>query len=108
MGDGQHVWASAEWVSAMRHLFIREESDQNLLVLCGGLPEKWLRPGEELFFGPGLTPYGSVSVSVRCQKDTILVSWEAQWRTAPNIEIHLPGTSAVNGETSGEMKRGRP
>ena len=27
MGDGQHAWASAEWLLMMRALFVREEAD---------------------------------------------------------------------------------
>jgi len=27
MGDGQHVWAAAEWLMIVRHCFVREEGD---------------------------------------------------------------------------------
>src|SRR6185436_20954594 len=36
MGDGQHVWAAAEWVLMLRNLFVREEGDR--LILGSGLP----------------------------------------------------------------------
>ncbi|MFP5344729.1 MAG: hypothetical protein ACLGGU_03675, partial [Gammaproteobacteria bacterium] len=32
MGDGQHVWAAAEWVLMIRNCFVREEEDR--LILC--------------------------------------------------------------------------
>src|SRR5262249_13622410 len=44
MGDGQHLWAAAEWVLMMRNLFVREESDR--LILGSGVPLAWLTPGE--------------------------------------------------------------
>jgi GH15 family glucan-1,4-alpha-glucosidase len=35
MGDGQHVWAAAEWVLMLRNCFVREEG--NGLILCSGM-----------------------------------------------------------------------
>lgn len=90
MGDGQHVWAAAEWVMMMRNLFVREEA--RTLVLGSGLPEEWLRMGETLRFGPGPTQFGPVTVTVRSAEAGIRVSWEAEWHTRPAcILIKLPG-----------------
>src|SRR5262249_36021311 len=63
MGDGQHVWASAEWVLMIRNLFVREEG--NHLVIGSGLPTHWLRAGEPMSFEHTLTRYGQVSVRLR-------------------------------------------
>ena len=38
MGDGQHVWAAAEWVLMIRNCFAREEDDH--LILCSGIPAR--------------------------------------------------------------------
>ena len=95
MGDGQHVWAAAEWLLMARNCFVREEGSERL-VLCSGLPLAWCnRPGE-LSFGPAPTSYGPVSVSVHVEEQAITVSWSGLWHTpAPAIDVHLPGYSCV-------------
>jgi hypothetical protein len=91
MGDGQHVWASAEWVMMLRNMFVREEQAEKMLILCSGIPKEWIKPGEILFLGPTQTLYGEISVTIKV-KEYIEVSWEARWHsTAPRIEIRMPG-----------------
>jgi hypothetical protein len=90
MGDGQHLWAAAEWVLMMRSIFVREEGDG--LVLGSGLPPEWLTPGRRLCFGPTPTPFGPVTVKVDTDADGTTVRWDAAWRgTPPRIEVALPG-----------------
>ncbi|RZU99649.1 hypothetical protein EV698_1944 [Spiribacter vilamensis] len=60
MGDGQHVWAAAEWVSMMRNAFCREEGDG--LVLGAGVQPRWLAARTGFGFGPTPTIFGAVSV----------------------------------------------
>lgn len=91
MGDGQHVWAAAEWVLMMRNIFVREEEAARTLILCSGIPEGWLREPGKLFLGPAFTLYGQISVSVEVN-DALHVSWDAKWHEEPPvIEVHLPG-----------------
>lgn len=91
MGDGQHVWASAEWIMMMRNMFVREEEAERMLILCSGIPEEWLKPKETLFLGPTQTLYGEISVTIRV-KEHIEISWQACWHNAaPRMEIRLPG-----------------
>ncbi|MEK8023577.1 MAG: hypothetical protein AAB229_07185, partial [Candidatus Hydrogenedentota bacterium] len=43
MGDGQHAWAAAEWVLAIRNCFVREEcwnQEENGLIIGAGVPEE--------------------------------------------------------------------
>ncbi len=90
MGDGQHVWAAAEWVMAIRHAFVREESDR--LILASGLPESWIKTGTPLSFGPAPTPWGPINVSVHQTPQGIAVQWTADWRgAAPLVEVRLQG-----------------
>lgn len=90
MGDGQHVWAAAEWIIMLRNCFVREEGEG--LVLASGLRQSWLRGAETLSFGPTPTPWGPVSVTVNPSVDRVSVSWDAAWRgAAPTIEVRLPG-----------------
>jgi len=89
MGDGQHVWAAAEWVLMLRNMFVREEGEG--LVLASGLPAEWTERQEPLRFGPAPTPYGDVTVTVRPEAGRAVVSWEARWRDRPPpIEVRLP------------------
>jgi len=95
MGDGQHVWAAAEWLLMVRNSFVREEG-LDRLVLCSGLPQAWCDQPATLSFGPAPTSYGPVTVSIRVEEQAMTVSWSGQWHTsAPAIDVHLPGYSRV-------------
>lgn len=101
MGDGQHVWAAAEWVMMVRNCFVREEDDR--LILASGLPAEWLEGDRELQLGPTATPWGDIAVTIASEADRIAVRWQADWRGAPPpIEVRLPGHDAetVDGGTS--------
>ena len=93
MGDGQHVWAAAEWVLMIRNMFVREEEANQTLILCSGIPPAWIKCNETLFFGPTLTVFGKISVTVKVEKDKeILITWDAKWhKKHPMIEVHWPG-----------------
>lgn len=91
MGDGQHVWAAAEWIAMVRNCFVREEENGNQLVLCSGLPAKWLTPGTRLELGPTQTPFGALSVVVRCERRKAVVEWEGiRPSEALRLQIRLP------------------
>ena len=97
MGDGQHVWAAAEWVLMLRNCFLREEADR--LILAGGIPQKWLTSSETMFFGPALTRWGPVSVTVQRLVKSVSVSWEGSWRgPEPKIEVRLPAYNPILAE----------
>jgi hypothetical protein len=95
MGDGQHIWAAAEWALMIRNLFVREEGEK--LVLGAGLFDRWLKQGEPLSFGPTLTPFGPVSA--RLESDSPgrwHLTVEAAWRgRIPVIEVQVPGHPKV-------------
>ncbi|HEB51463.1 MAG TPA: hypothetical protein ENI89_12730 [Desulfobulbus sp.] len=97
MGDGQHVWAAAEWIMMVRNCFLREEG--TCLVLCSGVPGRWLRPGAQVGFGPAPTSFGPVSLTLSRADGTpggVDIRWQGRWHAgAPGIEIRLPGRPAV-------------
>jgi hypothetical protein len=94
MGDGQHVWAAAEWVMMVRALFLMEEADR--LVLAAGIPSEWLEAGEALSFGPAPTRFGTVTVTVRVEAGRAVVAWHGWWHgEAPAVEVRLPGYGPV-------------
>lgn len=94
MGDGQHVWAAAEWVLMIRNCFIREENEG--LVLCSGIPTTWFDAMQPMSFGPAPTSFGDIHISIKPQGDKILVEWQGQWfANEPPIDIKIPGSSTV-------------
>jgi hypothetical protein len=102
MGDGHHVWASAEWVLALRNGFLREEGER--LVLASGVLPEWLEHGGEISFGPAPTSFGEVDVSILPRSGSVEVKWSGSWRGAPPpVEVRLPGfdpATASPGECS--------
>lgn len=100
MGDGHHVWASAEWVLMVRNMFVREEGGG--LVIGAGVAPRWLRDGVRLAFGPAPTDFGIVSIAIEVLGGArVRVRWEGAWRgAAPAISVRLPGSEAC--ECGGE------
>lgn len=99
MGDGQHVWAAAEWVIMIRNCFVREEGGQ--LILCGGIPERWLNQNQKISFGPAPTSFGAVTITIAPNAGNgPRVAWHGEWhRVAPQIEVRLPGYEPVYADT---------
>ncbi len=90
MGDGQHVWAAAEWLMMMRNCFVREEAET--LILLSGIPVHWLETQKPVSFGPAPTSFGNISISLMSNEKEVFVSWNAKWRSSePQLEIRLPG-----------------
>lgn len=109
MGDGQHVWAAAEWVMMIRNCFMHEE--ENRLILCAGLPRHWCdhEGGRNLAFGPAPTAFGKLSLTLTPGREAVEVAWRPQWHgKEPPIEIRLAGftpVTAAPGQTSVQLKR---
>jgi hypothetical protein len=94
MGDGHHVWASAEWVLMIRSLFVIEELHGDpLLILAAGLRPDWIPEGGCAKFGPTPTAWGPITVEAHDRGDHIEVRWSADWHREPppRIEVRLPG-----------------
>jgi hypothetical protein len=89
MGDGQHIWAAAEWALMVRNCFVREENGR--LVIASGVRPEWWRDAAASF-GPTLTPFGAVTVVIKRGTSGASVAVEGQWRSsAPRLEVSLPG-----------------
>lgn len=94
MGDGQHVWAAAEWIMIMRNCFIREE--ENSLVLCSGVLPYWYMNEQEISFGWAPTAFGMVHISVKTQRANVVIGWQIKsCRKKPSIEISIPGFEKI-------------
>jgi hypothetical protein len=95
MGDGQHAWASAEWVLMIRNMFLREEGER--LVLAAGILPEWLEAEGPISFGPAPTSFGEVRVEIVRRGRRAEVQWSGSWRRAPvSVEVRLPGFTAVD------------
>lgn len=86
----------------VRNCFAREEGER--LILCGGVPRRWLETGNPVAFGPAPTTFGTISIEVRLLANGALyevaVTWEANWHASPPpIEVRLPGHPAVTART---------
>lgn len=91
MGDGHHVWASAEWLLMIRNCFVREEAEG--LILVSGIPERWLEQTTPIRFGPAPTRFGPVSITLTPDPGNApRINWQGDWYgEVPPIEIRLPG-----------------
>lgn len=108
MGDGQHAWAAAEWLTIQRNCFVREEGE--MLVLASGLPEEWLAEpaAGPIRFGPAPTRFGALSLEI-IPGDNPKITWAAKWhRAAPPIEVRALGYApaiAAPGASTVELSR---
>jgi hypothetical protein len=99
MGDGQHVWAAAEWVLMVRNCFVREEGDR--LILGAGVASRWMAVGSPLTFGPAPTTFGPLTLTIETETHhRVHVTWQGSWHikghaTAPTIEVRIPGYEPV-------------
>ncbi len=101
MGDGQHIWAAAEWVLMMRALFVREEEDG--LVIVPGIPQDWLDPPAPVSFGPTPTRWGPCSIRVDKSAEGPVVTWSLAPRAAmPAVRIRCPGHAPADIEDTPE------
>lgn len=92
MGDGQHVWAAAEWLVTMRNLFVREEADR--LVIGAGIPRFWLDSGKSFGLARTLTKWGEVSVRFTPVVGEMEVSVKAARAPLPPMVVQVPGWNA--------------
>lgn len=94
MGDGQHIWAAADWILMIRNCFVREECDR--LILASGIVPDWLETHKELSLKNVQTPYGVISVKVNSASSEVSVSFDSQWHgECPQLEVCLPGYMPV-------------
>lgn len=105
MGDGQHIWAAAEWLMLVRNFFVREEG--GALVIGSGIRLEWLETGEASF-GATLTPHGPVTVRLAGGGGSVRVNVEGKWRgTPPRRELRVPGCvplSVAEGNPSSDFE----
>jgi len=74
---------------------VREEGER--LVLCAGIPPRWLDQDTTIRFGPAPTAFGAVCLSITpARGNPPRVEWRGDWhRGAPQLEIRMPGFEPV-------------
>jgi len=104
MGDGHHVWASAEWLLMVRSCFVQEEGSDRL-ILGAGIPERWLRSGKPISYGPVHTTTGSLSIQLTTlDNDQLKITWQPRWHEqAPTIRIAVPGYQVISQQQSSAL-----
>jgi hypothetical protein len=89
-GDGQHIWAAAEWIMMIRNMFVREENKE--LILFSGIDPDWMENGKTVSFGEAHTEFGTISLYARGKDKTVTAGWKADWRKEPaRVVIAVPG-----------------
>lgn len=101
MGDGQHVWASAEWIMMMVNCFVREESER--LILASGVNAEWFEKDKQMAFGPVATRFGTLTLKLRHEAGILKAKWDAQWRGTPS-EIMLAPLAGETVTVSGNAR----
>ena len=111
MGDGQHVWAAAEWIMLMRNALVLEELKRDRLILGAGIARQWLSGTDPLKIGPTPTAWGPVDASFLPQPGgKVRIEWRGSWfHDPPEMEIRIPGCHPFfpgKGDSSAEIDLG--
>jgi hypothetical protein len=81
MGDGHHGWASAEWATYCRQMFVREY--RGAVYFGSGIPAEWLAQPCRLRCDDAPTSRGRVSIEIESDGGSIAVRWRGDWYGVP-------------------------
>lgn len=94
MGDGQHIWAAAEWLLMLRNCLVREEGGR--LILGSGIVPAWLAQETPIVFGPAPTAFGAISLQLEPHPRRPVLQWRGAWHGhPPPLEIRVPGCRPI-------------
>ncbi|MCK5306442.1 MAG: discoidin domain-containing protein [Candidatus Omnitrophica bacterium] len=71
LGDMPHTWIGAEYINAVRSLFVYEAGDK--LILGGGIDEKWLSSKEGVSVEGMPTYYGKISYALNKENNILKI-----------------------------------
>ncbi|ARN56711.1 hypothetical protein [Sedimentisphaera salicampi] len=92
MGDGQHIWAAAEWVNYMRSCLVYEQKTNNQLILGAGIHPDWTKAGEIISAGPAPTLWGTINLTLHFEENSVSAEFKANWNgKAPEVVLKIPG-----------------
>ncbi|MCP5145455.1 MAG: hypothetical protein H6978_11650 [Gammaproteobacteria bacterium] len=94
MGDGQHGWAAAEWLLALRNCFIREDTDG--VTMGSGIPAAWLHGGQTASCLHTVLRVGTADVALGGGSEAPWLRWRIDWRDGPRpLRIAVPGYRSI-------------
>jgi hypothetical protein len=92
MGDGQHVWAAAEWVMMVQECFVHEERMHNQIVAGRGIQPAWYAQTGRVQFGPVPTSYGTLTQFLDCSDEQCRWRWRFKRRGGVvTLRVAVPG-----------------
>ncbi|MCP4407101.1 MAG: hypothetical protein GY807_04945 [Gammaproteobacteria bacterium] len=105
IGDLPHTWVGAEYIRAVRSMFLYERERDDALVLGAGIPEHWVVDGTDIILKRFPTHFGTLNYSLgKWQDGAIRLRMTGDLTLPPGgIVVHSPlkfplkGVS-VNGE----------
>jgi hypothetical protein len=93
MGDGDHGWSAAEFVSLVREAFVRETDEA--LLLCSGVPAQWIESGCGI--EAATSECGTISVKLERTARGVKVQWSCERKPHQDerpLVLSLPGDSS--------------
>lgn len=91
---GPHGWASADLLSLLHDMVVREDGDG--IRLLDALPPAWLRPGARTRVRGAQTARGAVDVELRATATGATLRWDADVAPGTRLTFRAPrGTTAV-------------
>lgn len=89
MGDGHHIWASADWVHLLRNMILFEEGDN--IIITAIAPEQWYEAGKKFGVENAPTEFGNISIAVESAANAVYLNVSGDYFARPNKIIwHLP------------------
>jgi hypothetical protein len=96
MGDGDHGWAAAEFLSLVRDMLVNDRG--GMLRIAEAVPAGWYRPGMHLEAAGAPTRYGTVSFAMRQGPVAAHLTWNvrrAPHQMAAPLRFSLPLASGL-------------
>ncbi len=87
VGDLPHTWVGSDFLKAVRNLCVYEREADDSLVLCAGLPRRWVETPEGITVGGLPTEFGPLSYRLKGEKRAY---GAAEWRLSIDAGIHVP------------------
>lgn len=93
LGDVPHTWVGAEYLNAVRSLFVYELNDA--LMLGYGVDEKWLRDGVSVENMP--TYYGKINYNLKMQENILKIKFWGDAASPPlGFIFKIPSADKVS------------
>ncbi len=87
VGDMPHTWVGADFVSAVRSLFVYEREPDNALVILAGVKAEWLEQEPYVAIAKFPTELGELSYAARLDNGELVVDVDGDFRQADGILV---------------------